>query len=162
MKLIITDLNPFHIPVKDEYQLINPKGTIHPCTGCFGCWVKTPGRCVIHDGYEDTGIALGKCTELILISQCCYGSVSPFVKAVLDRAISYVHPDFVLRGGEMHHRRRYQNIIMLSAYFYGDAVTETEKETARKLIAANADNYDGRIKSIQFYKSAEELAALTI
>lgn len=162
MKLIITDLAPFSIHVEGEYQLINPRGTIHPCTGCFGCWVKTPGKCVIQDGYESTGIAMGKCTELILVSQCCYGSVSPFVKAVQDRAISYIHPDFVLRGGEMHHKRRYQNVITLSAYFYGEAVTEAEKETARKLLAANADNYDGRVKNIYFYKSAEELENLIL
>lgn len=162
MKLIITDLTPFPIPIEGNYQLINPGAPIHPCTGCFGCWIKTPGKCVICDSYENTGIAMGKCSELILISQCCYGSVSPFVKAVQDRAISYIHPDFVLRGGEMHHKRRYGNVIPLSAYFYGEAVTETEKETARKLIAANADNYDGRIKSIRFYKSAEELKNLIL
>lgn len=162
MKLIITDLTPFPIHIEGKYRLISPGEPIHPCTGCFGCWIKTPGKCVICDSYESTGIAMGKCSELILISQCCYGSVSPFVKAVQDRAISYIHPDFVLRGGEMHHKRRYGNVISLSAYFYGEAVTEMEKETARKLIAANADNYDGRIKSIRFYKSAEELKNLIL
>ena len=62
----------------------------------------------------------------------------------------------------MHHKRRYQNVITLSAYFYGEAVTEKEKETARNLLAANADNYDGRIKNIRFYKSAEELENLIL
>lgn len=99
MKLIITDIEHFKIPVGGDYKVIMPQGTIHHCTGCFGCWVKTPGKCVIHDGYEGTGTEMGKCTELILVSQCCYGSVSPFVKTVQDRAISYIHPDFVLRKG---------------------------------------------------------------
>ena len=119
MKLIITDIEDFNIPVEGEYKLIKPQGNIRHCTGCFGCWIKTPGKCVISDGYENTGIDMGKCTELILISQCYYGSVSPFVKAVQDRAISYIHPDFVIRKGEMHHKRRYKNVISLSAYFYG-------------------------------------------
>lgn len=157
MKLVITDLTELSISIKGEHQIIKPQGNIHPCTGCFGCWVKTPGQCVIHDGYENTGIYMSKCTELILISQCCYGSVSPFVKTVQDRAISYIHPDFVIRKGEMHHKRRYQNVIALSAYFYGEKITEQEKKTARNLIAANADNYDGWVKNIYFYTTAKEL-----
>lgn len=162
MKLIITDIADFHIPVEGDHKIIKPQGDIHSCIGCFGCWIKTPGKCVIHDGYEGTGIDMGKCTELILISQCYYGSVSPFVKTVQDRAISYIHPDFVLRKGEMHHKRRYKNVISLSAYFYGENITETEKETARNIMGANADNYDGLIKNVCFYQSAEELEDITL
>ena len=76
-------------------MIILRRQTIHPCIGCFGCWVKTPGKCVIHDGYEDTGIDMSKCGELILIGRCCYGGESPFVKMVQDRALSYIHPDFI-------------------------------------------------------------------
>ena len=162
MKLIITDIDNFNIPVEGEYKLISPQGDIHHCIGCFGCWVKTPGKCVIHDGYEGTGMDMGKCTELILISRCCYGSVSPFVKMVQDRAISYIHADFVIRKGEMHHKRRYKNIITLSAYFYDENITEIEKETAINLLKANADNYDGLIGDVYFYKTLEELRGVTL
>ena len=162
MKLIITDrndlnTNDLHISIDGEHKIIKPQGHIHHCIGCFGCWVKTPGKCMIHDGYEGIGIDMSNCTELILVSQCYYGSVSPFVKTVQDRAISYIHPDFVLRKGEMHHKRRYNNVITLSAYFYGEHITEKEKEAARNIIAANADNYDGLIKNICFYQTAREL-----
>lgn len=162
MKLIITDIEDFHIKVEGKYQLISPKGNIRPCVGCFGCWVKTPGKCVICDGYENTGIAMGSCTELILVSRCCYGSVSPFVKNLQDRAISYIHPDFVIRRGEMHHKRRYKNVILLSAHFYGEAITEDEKRTARNIAQANADNYDGKVKDVCFYHSPEELEGIIL
>lgn len=62
----------------------------------------------------------------------------------------------------MHHKRRYSNVIQLSAYYYGETVTDAEKETARKILQANADNYDGRVKNIYFYKSAEELEGIRI
>ena len=162
MKLIITDLEKFNIPVEGEYNLINPKGSIKHCIGCFGCWIKTPGKCVLQDGYENTGIDMGKCTELILISKCFYGSVSPFVKIVQDRAISYIHPNFVIRKGEMHHKRRYKNVISLSALFYGENITDEEKETARNIMEANADNYDGLVKGVHFYKTVQELEGITL
>lgn len=162
MKLIITDIDHFNIPVEGDCKIINPKGPIHPCIGCFGCWIKTPGKCVIHDGYEGTGIDGSKCTELILISRCCYGSLSPFVKTVLDRTISYVHPDFVIRKGEMHHKRRYDNVISLSGYFYGEAITDAEKETARNILEANADNLDGSLKSVHFYRTVKELEGIAL
>lgn len=162
MKLIITDMENFNIPVEGEYKVISPKGSIHHCIGCFGCWIKTPGKCVIHDGYEGTGIDMGKCDELIIISECCYGGVSPFIKTVQDRAISYIHPDFVIRKGEMHHKRRYKNVITQSAYFYGENITDEEKELAKELMQANADNYDGIVKDVYFYESLKELEGITL
>lgn len=162
MKLIITDIEDFHLPVKGSHKIIKPQTDIRHCIGCFGCWVKTPGQCVIHDGYENTGIDMSKCTELILISRCCYGCTSPFVKTVQDRAISYIHPDFVLRKGEMHHKRRYQNVITLSAHFYGEDITDAEKETARNIIHDNADNYDARVGEICFYRSVKELEDIAL
>lgn len=162
MKLIITDIENEDLSVEGPHKIIKPECGIHPCVGCFGCWVRTPGRCVIRDGYEDTGIEMSKCTELLLVSRCVYGSVSPFVKTVQDRAISYIHPDFVIRRGEMHHKRRYENVLRLSAYFYGEDTTEAEKETARRIIQANADNYDGVVERILFYPSPAELAGITL
>ena len=162
MKIIITDLEDFNIQVEGEHKVIKPDGNIRHCIGCFGCWVKTPGKCVLHDGYQETGVDMGKCTELILISQCYYGSVSPFVKAVQDRAISYIHPDFVIRKGEMHHKRRYKNVISLSAYFYGENITDEEKETARNMQEANAVNYDGQVEAVHFYKFINELEGITL
>lgn len=94
MKLIITDIENFNIPVEGEYKIIKPKGVIHHCIGCFGCWVKTPGKCVIHDGYHETGVDMSKCTELIIISRCYYGSVSPFVKMVEDPCDFIFSPGF--------------------------------------------------------------------
>lgn len=162
MKLIITDLKDLPIKIQGEYKIIKPTNQIHHCLGCFACWVKTPGQCIIHDGFENTGIDMSKCNELIIISQCYYGSVSPFIKMVQDRAISYIHPDFVVRQGELHHKRRYQNIITLSAYFYGEDITENEKQIAQHMIEANALNYDGTVKTIGFYKNIKEMEDIAL
>jgi multimeric flavodoxin WrbA len=130
MKVIITDIAGFDFPVSGDHQIVSPdtgNGNIKNCIGCFGCWHKTPGECVIHDGYQRTGAKLGHCDQLIFVSECVYGSLSPFCKMVLDRSISYVHPNFVTRRGEMHHKRRYDNVITVTAYLYGGNLTEEEK-----------------------------------
>ena len=162
MKVIITDIRNFNLTVADDVQVVSPntgKGCIKNCIGCFGCWHKTPGECVIHDGFERTGAKLGHCDQLIFVSECVYGSLSPFCKMVLDRSISYVHPNFVTRRGEMHHKRRYDNVITVTAHFYGADITDEEKETAKKLMQANADNYDGFVGEIYFHESLDAAKA---
>ena len=67
---------------KQQTIVISEKQPISPCVGCFGCWVKTPGECVIRDTYGDMGKLLSRCTELWIISRCVYGSYSP---------VSYTH-----------------------------------------------------------------------
>lgn len=157
MRLIISDVLSLPIVEDDDCKMIYNNGNIRHCIGCFGCWIKTPGRCVIKDGYENIGELMGKCNELILISKCTYGSFSPFVKNVMDRAISYISPHFEMRNREMHHKRRYQNVITITAYFYGENITENEKETAQGIVLANALNYDGKVKRVLFLRAADQV-----
>ena len=51
MTLILSD-RPLHIPDMDQSttELIDLSALkIANCVGCFGCWTKTPGKCVIRD-----------------------------------------------------------------------------------------------------------------
>ena len=162
MKLIITDIKDFKLPVEGEHKIIKPDAMIKHCIGCFGCWIKTPGECVIKDGFDRTGCDMGKCDELIMISECLYGGFSEFVKKVQDRAISYVRGDFDIVDNEMRHRRRYSNRIKLSAYFYGDDITEEEKRTAENIVKANAKNFYSTVEKVIFLKSSKELAEVEL
>ncbi|GAA0779115.1 flavodoxin family protein [Clostridium subterminale] len=162
MKLLIHDLESKDFKKifpnqLDDTMVISDDGTIHHCIGCFGCWIKTPAACVIRDKYGDMGEYLAKCKEIIIVSKCCYGGFSPFVKNVLDRSISYIHPYFVIRNGEMHHRRRYKNHIDMKVCFYGENITEKEKQTGEKLMKANSINLNCDISSISFVNSIEEM-----
>jgi len=134
--------------------IVSGSGKEKFCTGCFGCWLKTPGKCVIPDAFQCLGQKLAEANELIIISKCSFGSYSAQVKNMLDRSISYVSPFFVIRKGEMHHKPRYQNSLTVSALFYGMDITEEEKETARTLVQANALNLNGKIGSVRFMEEA--------
>ena len=124
------------------------------CIGCFGCWLKTPGTCIIKDGFENMGKRLSEVSEFVLISKATFGSYSSAVKNVLDRSISYVLPFFEIRNGEMHHGERYHNVLKVSAVFYGD-MTDMEKKTAESLVKANAVNLNAELGKVHFVDGVE-------
>jgi Multimeric flavodoxin WrbA len=162
MKLLIhdlkdDDLKKVFLGTADDMVIISDDGTIHNCIGCFGCWIKTPAACVIHDKYKDMGEYLSKCSDVIIISECCYGGFSPFVKNVLDRSIPYLHPYFIIKNGEMHHKRRYNNNINMQVYFYGQNITERERQTCKKLVKANSINLDCIVDKVVFTHNIFEM-----
>lgn len=162
LNLIIHDLDDsifkekYHLDNMDDKKnyIISDNGCIKSCTGCFGCWVKTPGRCVIKDGYENMGGILAKAGNVYIISQCYYGGYSPFVKNVLDRSISYLLPFFRIKDNETHHKQRYKHTFRLCVYFYGDNITEHERDTAIKLVKANCVNFNVQDYKVLFAGSA--------
>lgn len=162
MRLIIHDLKSEEFEKLfpnglEDTSVISDDGSIHNCIGCFGCWLKTPGACVIRDKYGDMGEYLSKCDEVIIISECVYGGFSPFVKNVLDRSISYILPFFKINNGEMHHQRRYDNKVDMKVWFYGNKITGREKETAKGIVKANCINLYWDISSISFANNIEEM-----
>ena len=162
MRLIIHDLDSDMakniLPASEDACIISSNSKIQNCIGCFGCWIKTPGKCVIRDAYEDMGEMLAKVDELIILSECFYGGFSPFVKNVLDRSISYIHPYFVIKNGEMHHKNRYPNHFDMKIFLYGENITPKEKETASNLAQANAINLYSQVKELNFAQVAQEFA----
>ena len=63
---------------------------IAPCRGCFGCWARGDGRCVINDD-QNAILDLYREADVIIWSfpLYCYGMPS-HLKAVLDRTIPLV------------------------------------------------------------------------
>ncbi len=161
-KMLIHDLeHSFAADKSDNYTTIISAGNpISHCIGCFGCWIKTPGVCVIKDKYGNMGADIAKCNEIIIVTKCCYGGPSPFVKNVLDRSISYVHPYFVNRNGEMHHKQRYEKSLNLTVLFYGDNLTSLEKQTAQEWVKAMAVNLYCVVQKVVFCENPREIEVL--
>jgi len=158
-KIIIHDLDDLVIGsiLKDNQTdtvVIPHNEKILPCMCCFACWIKTPGQCVIKDGYDNMGELLSKCDQLIIISRNCYGGFSPFVKNVLDRSVCpFILPYFITENGETRHPRRYKNKISYSAHFYG-IFSGNEKETAENLVKKIAQKQK---MTVNFYNSFEDI-----
>lgn len=125
-------------------------GRIRPCAGCFGCWISTPGTCMIQDGYTRFAKTFAACATAAVLTHICYGSYSAFVKNILDRSIAYLLPFFELRRNEMHHPIRYARVPRLRVFGYGGA-SANEIATFRALVKANALNMN--IADFQTYIS---------
>lgn len=130
---------------------------IKNCIGCFGCWTKTPGECVIHDRGEELPTLWASSSQVVIISRWVYGGYSPSVKACVDRSLGYILPYFRIVNNEMHHEMRYKNSFHLIVYFYGDIFTEAQKEFSKNLVKANALNYGAKEYTVYFPENIEEI-----
>ena len=65
------------------------------CTGCFGCWIQTPGECVIKDYEEDTVRKMVHSDLIIYLTPIMFGGYSSILKKALDRQIGRVLPYFM-------------------------------------------------------------------
>ena len=161
-KLVLHDLSEeessIYLPHEHEgitYFAAQPG--VRTCIGCFGCWVKTPGTCVIKDEISAFSKMITEHDDLIVISKCTYGGLSPDIKVVLERSVGILLPFFGIVNGEMHHLPRYKKLPALTYYFYGSDITECEMETARKLTAANALNLSMPKHEVYVHTSLSEI-----
>ena len=162
MGLVIHDLKAEEWKrISGEYrgwQVVTDNGTIKPCVGCFRCWHKTPGECVIRDGYEDMGALIHSADEAVVISRYTFGGFSGFVKNVFDRSLGYILPQFEVINNETHHKKRYAEDKPFTFIFYGHSLNEGEKESARRYVTAVCANIRGHVKDVIFRENGEKKA----
>ena len=113
--------------------------SIKPCLGCFACWVKTPGVCVIADEGRAFVEALMPADLFVIITGIPFGSYAPAIKRALDRSIPILLPFFTIYEGEMHHVQRSRRPRRLLHIPYGKYGTEDLK-TFSGLARAHCDN----------------------
>ena len=113
---------------------------IKPCLGCFQCWTKTPGLCIMTDDCVNSiaGQEI-RSDALILLSKICYGGYSYDIKSFLDRSIPNILPFFETVNGEMHHKMRYERFPYMITIGYGTC-TPQEREIFISLAERNALN----------------------
>lgn len=109
------------------------------CKGCFGCWTKTPGKCVIRDDAARVYPLIAASRYLIYISRIRYGCYDSVMKTMLERAIPVQQPFIRLLEGETHHVQRAvvpKNAMIIA---YG-ASSDEEKDIFHRLVQRNAKN----------------------
>ena len=123
-------------------DLILREVDIAPCLGCFGCWVKTPGVCVIDDAGRDVARQMIQSDLLVYLTPLTFGGYSSELKKAIDRSIPNISPLFRLVRGEVHHVKRYTRnprIVGIGVCPIG-RVDPDEEELFETLIHRNAIN----------------------
>jgi len=114
---------------------------IGSCLGCFGCWLITPGKCVVKDVGYDLPKKVIQSDVLFLLTPVNFGMYSSELKKAMDRyACPLLLPFFAKINGEVHHAKRYDKyprIVVIGVLPRQDA--ECENAFA-KLVARNGIN----------------------
>jgi ferredoxin len=63
--------------------IVVPEMDISPCMGCFQCWVRTPGICVIGDAGQSVAGAWMLSDVVVLVTPVTFGGYSAVLKRVL-------------------------------------------------------------------------------
>ena len=114
---------------------------IAPCLGCFGCWVKTPGICVIADVGRDVAKKAIQCDLLTFVTPITFGGYSFQLKKAADRLIPLILPYFQLVDGEIHHQKRYASYPLLLGLGTLPEPNEAQEQLFRTLVHRNAINF---------------------
>lgn len=140
MHLILSD-RPIDLPVNNrntEYIDLSQL-KISNCVGCFACWTKTPGKCVIRDDAVKVYPKIAASDRVLYISKVKFGSYDTIMKTMLERAIPVQQAFIRLLHGETHHVQRAVVPKRATIIGYGD-ISDEEKEIFTQLIKRNASN----------------------
>ncbi|HSL93753.1 MAG TPA: NAD(P)H-dependent oxidoreductase [Bacillota bacterium] len=131
-----------------------------PCLGCFDCWVKTPGQCIIPDKGRAVAEAAANSDVLVFVSPVTFGGYSSVLKMAVDRLIPNILPLLVSIKGETRHAARYLDYPKLLGIGIS-AGNAAEDELFTRLVGRNALNYHSPAHAAQILRqgtvSPEEL-----
>lgn len=124
------------------------------CLGCFTCWVKTPGECIIKDAGYDLPNQVMHSDMVVLITPITFGMYSSELKKALDRfPCPVLLPFFKKINGEIHHAPRYANYPKLIAVGSLPNEDRESEETFRTLVSRNAINLHTEAAASIIYSS---------
>jgi multimeric flavodoxin WrbA len=125
---------------------------IASCLGCFGCWLNTPGECVIKDAGSDLPRKVIQSDCVFLLTSVTFGMYSSELKKALDRfPCPVLLPFFKRINGEIHHAPRYDKYPSLVAIGVLPNPDEESEQTFATLVGRNGINlHTNAISSIVY------------
>ena len=113
------------------------------CMGCFGCWIKKPGECVINDKMSIINRSFVNSDTVIYLSPIVFGQFSANIKNSLDRWLPNLLPFFIKRpDGSTIHPSRYKSYPEVIIIGYGDDITDTDAKLFIDITKKHRNNTD--------------------
>lgn len=150
MKLVLSDKEFDFIKSEKDINYFNLSAMkISNCVGCFGCWTKTPGKCVIRDEAVKIYPLIAQSEKVLYISHIVYGSYDVALKTMFERAIPIQQAFIRILDNETHHVQR--NVIEKDATIIGYGnISDEEKEIFKELVSRNAKNMNFKKYNVIF------------
>ena len=116
------------------------KGELHFCLGCYSCWTKKPGECVIDDSMEQINRTFNGSDVVVYLSPIIFGQYSPNIKNAIDRWLPNVLPLFVKKpDATTGHPARYLSNPKMIIVGYGDAVSKEDSRLFKNVVKHRKD-----------------------
>jgi multimeric flavodoxin WrbA len=119
------------------------------CTGCWSCWVKTPGVCSQKDEGEIIFKEVINSDLLIFASPVIAGFTSAELKKITDRLIVLIHPYIQIRNNECHHQKRYEKYPNIGLILeLGEDTDEEDIQITTDIYKRLALNFHSELKFV--------------
>ncbi len=103
------------------------RGELASCVGCFGCWIKKPGECVMNDGIGEINRRSMNSDITIYLCPVVFGQFSANMKNVIDRWLPNMQPFFMTRpDGSTMHPPRYEDYPKQIMVGYDESLDESD------------------------------------
>jgi hypothetical protein len=117
------------------------RGELAHCMGCFGCWIKTPGECVIRDGIAEINRESMGSDVVIYLIPVVFGQFSANMADVINRWLPNMLPFFITRpDGSTMHPPRYESYPAQVMIGYGDSVPDGDAGLFTDIILKHRSN----------------------
>lgn len=129
----------------DEEVTVKSMGqaSMKACIGCWNCWVKTPGKCVMQDDMSAIYTDYVNSSAVVLLVDTAQGFVDHRAKCFLDRTIPHYHPYIQLKNNECHHMPRYDSYPDIYFYYDTEALTNSEDKVIEDYLYRTAFHFKG-------------------
>jgi multimeric flavodoxin WrbA len=92
-------------PTSEIFNIYLSEKTIKYCTGCYSCWFKTPGICVIKDDMKELISLIDNTDILIFGTPLYFNNISGTLKVFFDRLTAM--------GGDPHKKTNKQHSVVV-------------------------------------------------
>ncbi|MDR3588015.1 MAG: flavodoxin family protein [Desulfosporosinus sp.] len=113
------------------------------CRGCFDCWVKKPGECIINDAMTQINYDFNNSEVVVYLCQVVFGQFSANIKNSLDRWIPNILPFFeTRRDGSTMHPARYSSYPKQIIVGYGDELSDEDAKLFIEVTTKHRQNVE--------------------